>query len=461
MAARYSKITPELKARILRAVGPECEVKDAGLLEAAATDATGMVREPELVLSMKSAGQISNLLKLANEFSFPVIPRGAGTGLAGGSLADLGGVVICLHEMDDIIEIDPSNLIARVQPGVILKDLKAAAEKQGLFYPPDPASLETCSVGGTVATDAGGPACVKYGTTRQYVMGLTCVLPSGEIVKCGVSTRKGVVGFDLTRLMCGSEGALGILTEITLKLIPKPRAVNTQVAVFDDIFKATGAVAAVMAAGVTPSAVEFIDAKCLELIRDLLPFSGVAAGSALVIMEADGMPGSVSEEMRVMSRVVRDSGAAHMLPAGDEKTRAEVWDMRRQVSLRIHESAAVYVPEDVVVPLNRIAELVDRLPSFEGYYGLTIYAFGHAGDGNVHLNVTADSRDKEGEVEACIGELLKYVLKLGGTISGEHGVGLAKKRFLPLELSGESVRLQREIKRVFDPNLILNPGKLF
>jgi D-lactate dehydrogenase (cytochrome) len=216
-----------------------------------------------------------------------------------------------------------------------------------------------------------------------------------------------------------------------------------------------------MAAGVTPSAVEFIDAKCLELIRDLLPFSGVAAGSALVIMEADGMPGSVSEEMRVMSQVVRDCGAAHMLPAGDEKTRAEVWDMRRQVSLRIHESAAVYVPEDVVVPLDRIAELVDRLPSFEGYYGLTIYAFGHAGDGNVHLNVTADSPDKEGDVEACIAELLEYVLKLGGTISGEHGVGLAKKRFLPLELSAESVRLQREIKRVFDPNDILNPNKLF
>jgi D-lactate dehydrogenase (cytochrome) len=457
----YSKITPELGAEILRAAGPECEIADPELLEAAATDATGMVRSPELVLSLKSAVQVSALMRLANKFVFPVTPRGAGTGLAGGSLAEHGGVVLRLDEMNEIIEIDPVNLTARVQPGAVLADLKAAAAEHGLFYPPDPASLNECTVGGTAATDAGGPACVKYGTTRQYVLGLTCVLPSGEIVECGSRTRKCVVGYDLARLMVGSEGTLGVITELTLRLVPMPRAASTRVAVFDDIFKATAAVSRIMNAGVTPSAVEFIDAKCLELIRDLLPFEGVKKGSALLILEADGMPGSVAEEMDVMESAAREAGAAHMLAADDEAERAGVWDMRRRVSLRIHENAAVYVPEDVAVPLDRVAELVDRLPVFEGYHGLTVYAFGHAGDGNVHLNVTADDASKEEDVEACVTGLLEYVLELGGTISGEHGVGLAKKRFLPLELSEESVRLQREIKRVFDPNNILNPGKVF
>lgn len=458
---KYSPVTPELKAKILDAVGPQCEVTDDELRDAASTDATGMVRRPDLVLSLKTAEQVSALLKLANTFRFPVTPRGAGTGLAGGALAELGGVVMCLHEMNRIVKIDPVNLTADVEPGVILKDLKAAAEEQGLFYPPDPASLDTCSVGGTAAMDAGGPACVKYGTTRQYVLGLTCVLPCGEIITCGARTRKSVVGYDMARLMVGSEGTLGVITGLTMRLVPRPRAVSTQVAVFDDLFKATGAVSKIMAAGITPSAVEFIDAKCLELIRDLLPFEGVAPGSALIIMEADGMPASVAEEMRVMRRVVEDAGATHMLPAGDQSTRDKVWDMRRQVSLRIHDASAVYVPEDVAVPLDKIAELVEWLPVYEGSYGLTVYAFGHAGDGNVHLNVTADSGDKAGDVEAGVVEILKKVLEFGGTISGEHGIGIAKKRFLPLELPEESIRLQREIKRVFDPNLILNPGKMF
>jgi len=458
---RYAAITPKLKAMILDAVGGDCEVCDPHLLDAACTDATGLVRRPELVVSASTAEQVSALLKLANTFSFPVTPRGAGTGLAGGSLAESGGVVLCLHEMNRIKAIDPVNLTADVEPGVILKDLKAAAEEQGLFYPPDPASLDTCSVGGTAAMDAGGPACVKYGTTRQYVMGLTCVLPSGEIITCGARTRKSVAGYDMARLMVGSEGTLGVITGLTMRLVPRPRAVSTQVAVFNDLFKATGAVSRIMAAGITPSAVEFIDAKCLELIRDLLPFSDVAPGSALIIMEADGMPASVAEEMDVMRQVAAEAGATHMLPADDQATREAVWDMRRQVSVRIHEASAVYVPEDVAVPLDKIAELVEWLPVYEGSFGLTIYAFGHAGDGNVHLNVTADSEDKAGDVEAGVTEILKKVLAFGGTISGEHGIGIAKKRFLPLELPEESLRLQRGIKRVFDPNMILNPGKMF
>lgn len=457
----FSRITPELRAKILDALGPECEVADQKLLAAAATDATGLVREPEMVVSVKNAEQVSRLLKLANEFNFPVTPRGAGTGLAGGSLAEHGGVVLCLHEMNRIIKIDPMDLTARVEPGVILKDLKAEAEAEGLFYPPDPASLETCSIGGNAATDAGGPACVKYGTTRQYVLGLTCVLPNGEIVGCGAGTRKCVVGYDMARLICGSEGTLGVITELTLRLIPRPRAVSTRLAVFSDIFEAVSAVSGIMAAGVTPSAVEFIDSKCLELIHDLLPFKDVKEGSALVLMEADGLPGQVAEEMHVMQEVVREHGASHVLAADDPETRVRIWETRRQVSLRIHDSAAIYVPEDVVVPIGRIAELVDRLPVFEGFYGLTIYAFGHAGDGNVHLNFTADSPDKAADVEAGVIDILRYVLDLGGSISGEHGIGMTKKRFLPLELCDESIRLQREIKRAFDPNDILNPGKLF
>lgn len=456
----YSPITDEILARIRAAVGDEAVHVDADSLDEAARDASTERYAPEVVVRADRVEQVAALLTLANECRFPVTPRGAGTGLAAGALPVEGGVVLSLAGMNRILAVDEQNLLAEVEPGVIVEDLQAAAYAKGLAYPPDPASLDTATIGGTAATNAGGPACVKYGVTKHYVLGLEAVLPTGEIVRAGTATRKGVVGYDLAQLLVGSEGTLGVITRLWLKLIPRPEAVRAQVAVFADLAGAMGAVSAVMAAGVTPSAIEFLDRRCLHLVGDLLPFGDLPEDGALLLLETDGTEQVAAAEMDRAGAVCRSAGALHLLPAATEEERAGLWGVRRQVSLRIHESAPVYVPEDVVLPLSGIAAFVDALPSLEARHGVTIYAFGHSGDGNIHINITAPEGIAD-QVEACTRELLELVVSMGGTMSGEHGIGRAKKRFLHLELSAASIRIQQGIKNVFDPNTILNPGKVF
>jgi D-lactate dehydrogenase (cytochrome) len=287
------------------------------------------------------------------------------------------------------------------------------------------------------------------------------VLPTGEIVSCGTRTRKGVVGYDLTQLLVGSEGTLGVITRLHLKLIPRPRAVEAQVAVFPDLASAMAGVAAVMAGGCCPSACEFLDARCLALVGDLLPFHDLPPGAALLLLETDGTAEAAAADMDLAIAACRKSGARHFLPGGSPEEREHLWDVRRQVSLRIHDAGPVYIPEDVVRPLAEIAGFVAELPRYEAEYAMTVYAFGHAGDGNIHLNVTAPDRSTIERVEEGIVALLKRVLELGGTMSGEHGIGCAKRRFLDLELSPASRRIQTAIKKILDPNGILNPGKLF
>jgi D-lactate dehydrogenase (cytochrome) len=363
--------------------------------------------------------------------------------------------------MNRIRSIDPVNLIAEVEPGVITKDLRDAAREKGLYYPPDPAGMDESTIGGNAGTNAGGPACVKYGTTKDYVLGLEAVLPSGDAIRTGVRTRKGVVGYDLTHLMVGSEGTLGVITDLTLKLIPHPPAVAALAAVFGDLHTAMNTVSEIMSRGHLPSAIEFMDHKSLHLVGDLLPFSVAGEQAAVLIVEVDGVPAPIAQEIEQIGDICRERGATRLLPAVDEADRKRVWEVRRQISLRIHDTAPLYVPEDVVVPIGRIAELVDALPEFEARYQLLIYAFGHAGDGNIHLNITAASRENLERVESGVKALLSKVLDLGGTISGEHGIGAAKITHLPMELSTESIELQKGIKRLFDPNLVLNPGKIF
>ncbi|MBU1003203.1 MAG: FAD-binding protein [Proteobacteria bacterium] len=456
----YTPLTPEIIERIRENVGPEAVDVTPQALDEASRDASTEVHVPVVVVRATSCAQVQALLRLANELHFPVTPRGAGTGLAGGALAVHGGVVLALAGMKRILDIDAKNLIAVVEPGVIVADLQAAARAKGLCYPPDPASLDTATVGGTAATNAGGPACVKYGVTKHYVLGLEAVLPTGELLGAGTATRKGVVGYDLAQLLVGSEGTLGVITKLILKLIPLSGETCTQVALFADLSAAMGAVSAIMAGGVTPSAVEFLDSRCLHLVGDLLPFGDLPRDGALLLLETDGAQGAAQAEMERVGAICVEQGALHLLPATDEAQRGELWGVRRQVSQRIHDSDPIYVPEDVVLPLARIAEFVGRLPEMEERHGLTIYAFGHSGDGNIHINVTGKAGLEE-RMEACVLELLKLVLAMGGTMSGEHGIGVAKKRFLPLELSEASMRIQRGIKDVFDPQGILNPGKLF
>ncbi len=429
-------------------------------LAAVAADESGLTGRPEAMLSARDASQIATLLRLANRYGFFVTPRGAGTGLSGGAVATGGGVALSIAAMNRILAIDTDNLIAVVQPGVVTKTLRDAARSVGLFYPPDPASLDTCTLGGNAATDAGGPACVKYGVTRDYVLGLTAVLPDGERIKAGVQTRKGVVGYDLTRLLVGSEGTLGVITELTVKLIPHPREVKAVAALFPDARSAVRAVSAIMTSGVTPSAVELMDRACLGLVAKALPFALPGPEAALLLLEADGDADQADRDIGRIAAVCRDFGATAVLPAADEAHRLALWDIRRQISLRIHESAPVFVPEDVVVPIGRIPDLIGELPGLGERFGLTVYAFGHAGDGNVHVNITgeAESRDR---AMACAEALITVVLGLGGTMSGEHGVGVAKKPFIGMELSPRSLAVQQGVKALFDPRGVLNPGKVF
>ncbi|MDY0040656.1 MAG: FAD-linked oxidase C-terminal domain-containing protein [Desulforhabdus sp.] len=457
----YSPVTPAIVAAIRRALGDRCVIEDPDRMDEFAKDATALHRLPELVVEPSEMQQVQALLQLANEHRFPVTPRGLGTGLAGGAVPVCGGVVLSMAKMNRILAIDRQNLIAVVEPGVINLDLKTAARKHGLFYPPDPASLDTCSIGGNAATNAGGSSCVKYGTTRDYVLGLEAVLPSGEPIKAGVQTRKGVVGYDLTHLLVGSEGTLAVITKLILKLIAHPPAVSTIVALFPDLAFAMKSVSAILGKGFAPCALEFLDRNCLQLVGNALPFESAGEAGAFLLVQTDGSPLVVDAEAEQMGEICLEHGAIDVILAPDSYKRAQMWEVRRQVSINIEHSCSLYIPEDVVVPIGRIAEFVESLPDFEERFGVKIYSFGHAGDGNIHLNITAQGSDTLTKVEEGIATILQKVISMGGTISGEHGIGCAKKRFLQLELSPVSFGVQREIKKLFDPNLILNPGKIF
>ncbi len=456
----FYKVSDEDIAEIEKAAGAENVVLDPEVLKKHDRDASFLRATPDVMVMARSAEQIGRLLKLANARKFPVTPRAGGTGLAGGCLPVFGGVVLNMSSMNRIKAIDTRNLVAEVEPGVITKDLRDAARAKGLFYPPDPAGMDRSTIGGNAATSAGGPSCLKYGTTKDYILGLEAVLPSGEIVRTGTRTRKGVVGYDLTHLFVGSEGTLGIITELVLKLIPHPPAAKTIGAVFGDIREAMAAVAEIQVRGHLPAAIEFMDAGCLQLVKDLLPFEAPGENAALVIVEVDGSEDQTLASLAAIGQVLRQTGASDIMEAWDEARRDAVWAARRQISLRIKEAAVFNVAEDIAVPIGSIADLVEALPEAEKEFGVKLFAFGHAGDGNIHVNITAPRKEHPG-VDDCIRSLFKITLGMGGTISGEHGIGFAKRSFLGMELSPASMELQKGIKRLFDPNMILNPGKLF
>lgn len=460
--------SPDILALLEREFGPDLLTQPEALC-ARSRDDSGICLAPAAVLLARDEAQVARLVALANAHRFAVIPRGAGTGLAGGCLAETGGVVLDLTAMNRILCIDTDSVTATVEPGVLTGSLRRAAKAKGLFYPPDPASLDTSTIGGNAATNAGGPACVKYGTTRDYVLGLTAVLPTGEVIHAGTATRKGVVGYDLTRLLVGSEGTLGVITRLTLKLLPHPAHQQCVAAVFADLDAAMRTVIAVMTRGHLPSAMEFLDARCLRLVGDLLPEhvrqsllgGSEQSQSALVLIECDGTKEETARAAAEVEAICRELGALALLPAPTEAAREEVWKVRRSVSSRIHEACAVYIPEDIAVPIGKIAELVAALPEVEARFGVDIFAFGHAGDGNIHLNLTSPDEAARPRVEAAAEQCVRLALALGGTMSGEHGVGLVKRHLLPLEIAPVSLKLQRGIKNLLDPNNILNPGKLF
>jgi glycolate oxidase len=367
--------------------------------------------------------------------------------------------------MKRIIAIDPDDRIAVVEPGVLNGDLQAAVESQGLFYPPDPASLAFCSLGGNVAENAGGPRAFKYGVTRDWTLGLEVTLMGGESLHLGRRTPKGVTGYDLTALFVGSEGTFGVTTEITLRLIGKPEAVGTLIAVMPDAVAAGRAVSAVIRRGYRPRAMELMDRTTIEHVRPKAPLSFPAGAGAIVLIELDGEPEAMEASILRCGSVCEDEGAREVIIARDEADRARLWQARRLCSPSLREAHAFKQSEDIVVPPSAIAEMLQRVGGIGARHDLLMATFGHAGDGNLHVNVLTDENARApavaARIEAALGDIFRAALDLGGTLSGEHGIGIAKARYMAWEQSAEVIGWQKRLKRLWDPAELLNPGKIF
>lgn len=455
---------PETVSReIIKAVGRPQALTSAEERFCYAYDATELTAVPDLVVFPGSAEEVARIVRLANEYRFPVVPRGAGTGRAGGSVPVQGGVVLVLTRMNRILEIDPDDMVAVVEPGVITGHLKKAVEECGLYYPPDPGSADYCTIGGNVATGAGGAVAVQYGVTRDYVLGLTVVLPTGEIIDCGSRTMKGVVGYDLTRLFLGSEGTLGVIVKILLRLVPKPASRQTLAAGFASLEDAARAVGRILQAGLTPAAIEFLDRATLDCVGEMLPFAVPPSVQALLMIALDGHPRDVAQRAAQAARLCKDGGAYPLIRAKDPVAAERLWQARRAISPATFKVKPHKIAEDLAVPLSAMPALVAEVQEISRRRELPIICFGHAGDGNIHVNVMYDRAVEQERLAApqAVEDLFILVHRLQGTLSGEHGIGLAKAPYIGLELSEAAVALQKRLKLAFDPHNIMNPGKIF
>ena len=426
-------------------------------------DATNQKFLPDAVVFPKSAEEISLILKLANREAFPVIPRGAGSGFSGGSLPVEGGVVVSMERMNKILKIDTDNLIAIVEPGVVTGDFQEEAENMGLFYPPDPSSLKFCTIGGNIAECAGGPMAVKYGVTKDYVLGLEVVLPTGEIINTGVQTAKGVVGYDLTKLMVGSEGTLGIVTKAVLKLLPLPEATKTMFAVFSDMRDAANTVSKIISSKIIPSTLEFMDKESIGCVVGYLPPDLSGSIEAALLIEVDGDKDLIEKEALLIRGICMENSATDVRIAGNRQEAKALWQARRAISPSMAKLKPNKINEDIVVPRSKIPDAIMGTRDIARKYNIIIANFGHAGDGNIHVNVMID-KSNSNEFERgkkAVEDIFRLVLSLGGTISGEHGIGTAKMPYIGMELSPAAIDVMRRIKQVLDPKGVLNPGKIF
>ncbi len=426
-------------------------------------DATQQRFLPQVVVYAHSTAEVSAVVQLANRHRLPILPRGAGSGFTGGSLPIKGGIVLVLTRMDKIIEIDSDNLIAEVEPGVVTADLQREVERLGLFYPPDPASKEFSTLGGNVAEGAGGPRCVKYGVTKDYVLGLEVVTPSGEVIRTGGRTLKNVVGYDLTRLFVGSEGTLGIITRIILKLLPKPAAKKTMLVQFATIDGAAQAVSAIIGAKIIPTTLEFLDAATIDCIRGVSRVAIAGNCRAILIIEVDGDAEVLDRQVREILAVIEPFGILDTRIAATDAESEEIWQVRRIVSPSLRKVNPDKFNEDIVVPRSKVPEMIRALEKIAARYQVPIVNFGHAGDGNIHVNVMVDIRQPgmAETVDKVMEEIFQAAVALRGSISGEHGIGTAKAKYLDLELDPATITYMRTIKAALDPNNILNPGKIF
>ena len=457
-------LAPSFAQSLESIVGAAHVRRDPADLIAYGTDALLQGHPADLVVLPGTTSEIAAVVRHCHEQRVPLTVRGAGTGYSGGAVPVRGGIVLSTERLDRILEIDDENLLAVVQPAVITGDLQAAVEARGLFYPPDPQSLKECSIGGNVAECAGGPRAFKYGVTKRYVLALEAVLPTGEIVRTGSRAVKNVVGYDLTQLLVGSEGTLAVVTEITLRLVPKPQAVATLRACFPSVAGAAQAVTHIVQRGVVPSTLELMDRDSLDTVAAVVGDRLAPEGTgALLILEVDGVPSAVAEESSLVEAACRDAGALEVLRAADAADREALWRVRRETSYALRTIAPLKLNNDVVVPRGRVPELFDLIEGLGREYRLRIPSFGHAGDGNIHVNIMVDPDDADVMARAhqAIADLFRGVVALGGSISGEHGIGFAKAPYIGLELSPDVLALMRRVKQAFDPHGILNPGKIW
>ena len=426
-------------------------------------DATRIERLPDALLMPKTREEVASILGIANSEKIPVIPRGAGSGFAGGSVPARGGIILSLQRMDKIIEVNRNDFYIVAEPGVVTRNIQKAAEAEGLFYPPDPSSVNFCTIGGNISTGAGGARGVKYGTTKDYVMGLEVVLPTGDIIFTGTRAPRSVAGYDLTRLLVGSEGTLGVITKAILKLIPLPEKTVTVAAIFTSIHDAIAAIDHIIMSGVRPSVIEFMDNSSISVVRELLPESVREKGEAMVISEVDGPGTQVEEGLHRIEDICRKSGAVIVSAARTPQEREKLWTARRSVSPALYKINPTKINEDIVVPRSKLPDLMNEIGKIASTNKVQIVSFGHAGDGNIHINVMTDDKNEEEfkRAKKSVHELFEVTLRLGGSISGEHGIGMTKAPFLPMEVSDKVIGIMKGIKQTFDPNNILNPGKIW
>jgi len=461
----FNKVTPEIVRKLTEAIGPEGVITDEETLKPYASDYTeDLVFMPEVAVLPRTTEHVQALMRIAIEHNVPVTPRAGGTGLSGGALPVLGGILLSCHRMNKIRSEEHKNLIGAVEPGVITQVFQEEVEKVGLFYPPDPASRGSCTLGGNVAENAGGPRAVKYGVTKDYVMGLEAVLADGTLIQTGGKLYKDVSGYNLTQLLVGSEGTLAIITKIFLKLLPWPPHRKVLLAPFNSLDQAAHAVVAVFGKGVQPSACELVErdaAQCaIKQLGKEWPHPDAAAH---LLLEADGHSMErVDEEAMLMGEACMEAGAEDVFIAEDERRMREIWSLRRSIGEAV-KSINIYKEEDTVVPRNKVPELIRGVKAIAAKYGLTTICYGHAGDGNIHCNIikTVDDETWDKVLPKAIVEIFEHTAALGGQLSGEHGVGYVQKEYLPVTRGAAEISLMKKIKDQFDPKGILNPMKIF
>ncbi len=453
----------EIIAELEAAIGSEKVLSSPVDLIAYSFDGTFEQQLPDAVVLPESNEDVSAVVRVAAQYDVPIVPRGMSSGLAGGSIAVRGGIVMSLTRMNRILEIDRENMTATVQAGVVTADLQTEVEKLGLFYPPDPSSIKQSTIGGNVACNAGGPRCLKYGVTEDYVLGLTVVLADGRIMETGGKAIKYVTGFNIDQLFVGSEGALGIITEVILRLIARPPYTRTALVHFPTLDDAGRSIQAVLARGLVPAAMELLDETAIECIEEAMQLGLPLDVEALLVIESDGADeDSVQREIDAVADVCLQTGASRVDVARDEKERDDLWRARRSISPSLARRAPNKLGEDITVPRSAIPEAIRRIKAISAEYDLPIVVFGHAGDGNLHPNILFDRRDPAQweKVEQIVGEIFHLALDLEGTLSGEHGIGTFKLPYMREALGPASINIQWRIKQAMDPQNILNPGKV-